>query len=117
MKIGERIKLRRQELEWSQRDLAAKMDYNHSTITRIEAGKIDIPQSRIVQFAEVLGVSIAYLMGWEETQKQNDILSDIILTLREDSELLDIVEKITKLDAGKRAALKPLIDAFSTTDK
>ena len=117
MKIGEKIKQRRKELRWSQRYLAEKMGYNHSTITRIETGKIDIPQSRIVQFAEVLGVSIAYLMGWEETQKQNDILSDIILTLREDSELLDIVEKITKLDAGKRAALKPLIDAFSTTDK
>ena len=52
-----------------------------------------------------------------QVQVKNDILSDIILTLREDSELLDIVEKITKLDAGKRAALKPLIDAFSTTDK
>ena len=52
-----------------------------------------------------------------QTQAKNDILSDIILTLREDGELLDIVEKITKLDAGKRAALKPLIDAFSTTDK
>ena len=118
MKIGERIKLRRQELEWSQRELAAKMNYNHhSTLARIESGQVDVTQSRIVQFAEVLGVSVAYLMGWEETQKQNDILSDIILTLREDSELLDIVEKITKLDAEKRAALKPLINAFSTTDK
>lgn len=52
-----------------------------------------------------------------QVQVKNDILSDIILTLREDSELLDIVEKITKLDAEKRAALKPLINAFSTTDK
>lgn len=114
MKIGERIKRRRQELEWSQRDLAAKMGYNHSTVTRIETGKIDIPQSRVVQFSEVLGVSIAYLMGWEEDETKNDILSDIIVDLRTDSELLDIVDCLRKLDAEKRTAIKSLISAFLT---
>ena len=118
MKIGERIKLRRQELQWSQRELAAKMEYSHhSTLARIESGQVDVTQSRIVQFADVLGVSVAYLMGWEEVEKKNDILSDIILTLREDSELLEIVEGLTKLDADKRTAIKSLISAFSTTDK
>ena len=73
MKIGDRIRLRRTELKWSQRELADKMGYNHSTITRIETGKIDISQSRVVQFAEVLGVSIAYLMGWEEDEETTDI--------------------------------------------
>ena len=70
MKIGERIKIRRQELEWSQRELAAKMNYSHhSTLARIENGQIDVRQSKIVQFAEVLGVSVSYLMGWEENDK------------------------------------------------
>lgn len=50
-------------------------------------------------------------------EKKNDILTDIILTLREDSELLEIVEGLTKLDADKRTAIKSLISAFSTTDK
>lgn len=50
-------------------------------------------------------------------EKKNDILTDIILTLREDGELLDIVESLTKLDADKRTAIKSLISAFSTTDK
>ena len=85
MKIGEKIKLRRKELRWSQRDLAEKMGYNHSTITRIETGKIDIPQSRILQFAEVLNTDIAYLMDWEEeTEKptvQDDELSENIKKL------------------------------------
>ena len=73
MKIGEKIKLRRNELGWSQRDLAEKMGYdNHSTIARIEVGKIDIPQSRIVQFAEVLGTDIAYLMDLEEEMAQTE---------------------------------------------
>ncbi|MBR2388161.1 MAG: helix-turn-helix transcriptional regulator [Clostridia bacterium] len=85
MKIGEKIKLRRKELKWSQRDLAEKMGYNHSTITRIETGKIDIPQSRIMQFADVLHTDIAYLMDWNEDQKekpaQEDELSENIKKL------------------------------------
>lgn len=83
MNIGEKIKLRRKELRWSQRDLAEKMGYNHSTITRIETGKIDIPQSRIVQFADVLHTDISYLMDWEEEKKPtaDDELSENIKKL------------------------------------
>ena len=119
MNIGERIKRRRQELKWSQRELASRMNYDHSTITRIETGKIDIPQSRVVQFSKVLGVSIAYLMGWEteEIQKKNDILSDIILQLRDDNELLGIVETLANLDTEKRNLVKSVINAFSVTNK
>lgn len=102
MKIGERIKHRRQELQWSQRELASRMNYDHSTITRIEKGIIDIPQSRVVQFSKVLGVSIAYLMGWEDEQKnpttENDsgiskAKSDLIKKVMQMSD-----EEIQKLD-------------------
>lgn len=104
MKIGEKIKRRRTELKWSQRELAEKMGYNHSTITRIETGKIDIPQSRIVQFSEVLDVSVAYLMGWEEQEEMpidNDRhsenmrkLIDFALSVPEDK--IDLVLKVMK---------------------
>lgn len=93
MTIGERIKARRNELMLSQRDLCEKMGYsNHSTIGKIEAGKVDIPQSRIVQFADVLGVSIAYLMGWEE------------------SDLIEDKTKQPTVDAGLSEKRKALID-------
>ena len=77
MNIGERIKIKRKEKGWSQRDLAAKIGYsNHSTVGKIETGKVDLPQSKVIQFAEVLGVSVAYLMGWEDQQKENPIKND-----------------------------------------
>lgn len=103
MKIGEKIKLRRKELRWSQRDLAEKMGYNHSTITRIETGKIDIPQSRILQFAEVLNTDIAYLMDWEEEAEkptvQDDELSENIKKLVDFAKSVpdDKVELVLKL--------------------
>ncbi len=106
MKIGEKIKQKRIELGWSQRELAAKMEYsNHSTIGRIESGSVDIPQSKIVKFSEVLGVSIAYLMDWEEVQKKNDTLSDIVVRLRSDAVFSEAVESLYKMDSDKLSSL------------
>ena len=82
---------------------------NHSTIGKIEAGKVDIPQSRIVQFAEVLGVSVAYLMGWEEMQQKNDTLSDIVIRLQTDDEFLSAVETLYKLDKKKLSSVLTLL--------
>lgn len=111
MTIGERIKARRNELMLSQRDLCEKMGYsNHSTIGKIEAGKVDIPQSRIVQFAEVLGVSVAYLMGWEEVQQKNDTLADIVIRLQTDEVFLSAVESLYKLDQKKLSSILTLLD-------
>lgn len=80
MTIGSRIKDARTQRGWSQRELAKRMGYsNHSTIGKIESGKVDIPQSRIVQFADVLGVTVSYLMNWEEDKQRqptNDELSE-----------------------------------------
>jgi repressor LexA len=101
MNIGEKIKQRRKELRWSQRDLAEKMGYNHSTITRIETGKIDIPQSRILQFAEVLHTDVSFLMDWDEIEKpvQEDELSENVKKLVDFAKSVpdDKVELVLKL--------------------
>lgn len=65
MVLAEKIRAKRLELGWTQPELAEKMGYNKSTILRIERGEVDIPQSRISQFARVLGTTPGYLMGWD----------------------------------------------------
>ena len=98
MKIGERIKLRRQELEWSQRELAAKMNYSHhSTLARIESGQVDVTQSKIVQFAKVLGVSVSYLMGWEEEKKEQSAENELSEVKQA---LIHLVEGLTESEAA-----------------
>lgn len=78
MSIGSRIKEKRIERGWSQRELAAKMNYsNHSTIGKIESGKVDLPQSRIAQFAEVLRTDVAFLMGWDEEMNGQAVGSEL----------------------------------------
>lgn len=62
--ISDRIRLRRIELGMTQQELCTKMGYtNHSTITKIEQGLVDISFSKIAQFASVLGVTVEYLIG------------------------------------------------------
>lgn len=80
MSIGKRIKERRLEMNLSQRDLAAKLGYSdHTTLTRIEADKIDLPQSRIKQLSSILNVSVGYLMGWEEEPEEAGVLAAKVL--------------------------------------
>ena len=113
MHIGERIKSRRIVLNWSQRGLACKKGYtNNSTIVKIEQGKVDVSQTKIVQFSKVLGVTIAYLMGWEEEQKKNDIQADIILRMRTDDKFMSAVESLYQLDSEKLESLTQMLNTL-----
>lgn len=70
--IGNNISRIRRDLGLTQEDLAKKMGYkSKSTINKIELGINDIPQSKIVQFAQVLGTTPAELMGWNEEDKRD----------------------------------------------
>ena len=109
MKIGERIKRRRQELEWSQRELAAKMNYSHhSTLARIENGQVDVTQSRIEQFADVLGVSIAYLMGWTEEKQSTE--SELSIKKKE------FIQKIENMTDAELERLEQILALVEKTD-
>lgn len=72
MSIGENIALRRKELGITQEELAHLMGYkSKSTINKIELGINDIPQSKVIKFAEVLNTTVAYLMDWEGQEKKS----------------------------------------------
>ena len=67
MTIGERIRLRRQELRMSADDLAEKLGKNRATIYRYESNDIEnFPISILPALADALHCSEAYLMGWQE---------------------------------------------------
>lgn len=66
MTIGDRIRIKREEMNMTQDELAAKLGYkSRSTINKIERGVNDLVQSKIVEFAKVLNTTPSYLMGWE----------------------------------------------------
>lgn len=72
----DRIRQLRINLGMSQDDLAHALGYkDRSMITKIEAGKVDISQKKIVAFARVLETTPRYLMDGdvdEELQRISD---------------------------------------------
>ena len=66
--IGEKIAARRQQLGWSQTDLAQNIGIAPSRISEFESGlKTDCNLSTAKRLARALGCSIDYLAGtWDE---------------------------------------------------
>lgn len=67
MTVGEKIREARIKKGISQTELATLLGYkSRSSINKIEIDGRDIPRSSIIKFANVLDVTPAYLMGWED---------------------------------------------------
>ena len=73
--IARRIRLRRIELGMTTEELAKKMGYkDRSSISKIESGKADIPQSKVLAFADALDTTTAYLIGIDEEKEKDPII-------------------------------------------
>lgn len=82
MTIYERIRQLRISAGMSQDELARTMGYkDRSMITKIESGKVDISQKKIMAFAQALNTTPSYLMGWTEEDPE---LEKYIRILAED---------------------------------
>lgn len=77
MTLYERIRELRIKQGMSQDDLAKAMGYkDRSMITKIESGRVDISQKKILAFADVLNTTPGYLMGWNENTEANEERED-----------------------------------------
>ena len=113
--IGNNIRKRRIELSMTQEELAAKMGYkSKSTINKIELGINDIPQSKIVQFAEKLGTTPSDLMGWNEATEEDKKISDTKIGIADriynDNEFLSVVEMLDKLSPAQLKKAKGMLN-------
>lgn len=109
--IGYRIKERRLELRLTQEELAARMGYkSKSAINKIELGINDVSQSKVKRFAEVLDVSVAYLMNWHEDPED---LADLAASILQDPKLLVMIEKFRSLAASDQKAVRAMVDALA----
>lgn len=106
--VGDKILYMRKQLGLTQEELARRMGYkSKSTINKIELGINDIPQSKIAQFADVLGTTPAHLMGWEEETQKNSP-NELQLTEGE-KKWLELYNRVS--DETKDLAIK-MLDSF-----
>lgn len=98
------IKERRKAAKMTQEELARLTGYtDRSSIARIEKGEIDLPQSKIKQFADALGTTPGQLLGWDEEPEDLGALAAQVLT---DPGLLQLVQDYIALSEADQYALR-----------
>ena len=98
MELYKTIRARRIALRMTQQELAARLGYKStSTIAKIEAGVNDIPQAKIIAFANALATTPGALLGLGN-ERCGGSEKNIFLTAQEQA----LIEKYRKLnEAGK----------------
>ena len=95
------------------RQIAEDLDFPYSTLTEWINGKKYPRMDRIEKLATYFNVSKFDLIeDFEEIKKDNDRLSTIIVKLRTNKELLDVVERLVSLDKAQLKSLSKLLDSF-----
>ena len=110
--LSTRLHLRRKELGLSQEELAQRMGYrSKSSITKLEKGINDLPQSKVEELAAALETTPAYLLGLD-AKKPVILCGDLNVAHRE----IDIKNaKTNHMSAGftdqERGKMTELLDA------
>jgi transcriptional regulator with XRE-family HTH domain len=97
-------------------ELERKTGIPKSSIQRYATGTTKkIPIDAVKLIADATNYSAAWIMGWgnDSVEKKNDAITDIILKLRSDAELLELVTEITLLLPEQRIAVQSLLSAFN----
>ncbi len=93
--------------------IAEELDLSYSTLTDWVNGKKYPRINNIEKLAGYFEVSKSDLIeDFEEKRRDNDALATIIVKLRMNKELLDVVEKLVSLDKAKLESLSRLLDTF-----
>lgn len=117
--IGDNIMQCRKKLGLTQEELASRLGYkSKSTINKIELGINDIPQSKVVKFANALGTTPAHLMGWDREAIENSPteMAERHFEMIMDEDLNEIFDYLKSMDAGKRKIAKGLIRSLAETE-
>ena len=129
MEIGERIKLRRNELGLTQTELAQRMGLtSKTTICKAETKDFNPTMDRIKEFAKALETTPSYLMGWsdshtymaesdkeqenffmniEDSKKKINIIPEV--SIETEKKALELFQLYEKADPHIKAAIEALL--------
>lgn len=118
MELSDRVRRRREELALTQDELAKRMGYkSRVSINKIENGR-PVSQKIIARLADALGVSIPYLMGWdqqpaEDLQDMGALAAQLIM----DQDAMEMVKEYMALGESDRYAVRLVIASMSAKIK
>lgn len=95
------------------KQIAEDLDCSYSTLTDWINGKKYPRIDKIEKLADYFGISKSDLIeDFADIKKDNDRTAAIIVKLRTNKELLDVVERLVSLDKARLESLKKLLDTF-----
>ena len=95
-KVGENVKAERERQKYSQNALAKKAGIAQATLNAIEASTKNPSVDTVILLARALGVSVAYLLGEEEQQKEKEAETDLLR-----KSILDDYDRMTPAQRAK----------------
>lgn len=115
--FSQNLNRKMKELNKTRKDICDAIEISYFTVTDWVKGKKMPRMDKIEKLAQYFDCSISELVEKKddeqlEMQKRDNELSALILKLKEDDELLDIMDRFDKLDASKRAIIVSILDAF-----
>jgi transcriptional regulator with XRE-family HTH domain len=118
MELADRVRQRREALDWTQDDLAKRMGYkSRVSINKIENGR-PVSQKIIVRLADALGVSVPYLMGWdekpaEELQGMGALAAQVLM----DQDAMEMAQQYMQLSEADRYAVRLVMASMAGKQK
>jgi transcriptional regulator with XRE-family HTH domain len=106
IKIGEKIKKMRELKGIKQADMAERLEMTQGGYSRIELENTDVPFSRLLQIAKVLGVSLVDLVGFEQEKVMLNITNSHNSNGTAINDITTIVHEINKIHEARIADLK-----------
>lgn len=94
MEFAERLKILRKQVKLTQAQIAEKLNISQQAYASWERGTKKPTQENLVKLAQVLNVTIDYLVGNSEEEITNKELEDIEILFRKNSEDLTDDEKV-----------------------
>ena len=116
--VKERLRIALLEANMKPIELSERTGIPKSMISYYLNGKTKPKADRIFVISQVLGVSEAWLLGYDvpknrtAEQKKNDDLVQVIAKLRKDPEFFEVVSKLASLPPAEYASIKQLLSAL-----
>ena len=102
--MGNRIKKLRLEKQWSQLELAEKINLDNRQISNYEHGKTFPAVDTLLSLAKIFDVTVDYLLIGQLTNEAERRLSD--------TEMLVLFDKVDTLGEDEKTVIKKVINAF-----
>lgn len=117
LELYKNIKKYRIESKLTQQELAEKAGYkDKSMIAKIEKGLVDLPQSKIITFADILEVEPRDLMGYEAYHSANDGIGNTKLERFRDSLFFKASKNMSLISNGFHSILNGIYSEVEEID-